>query len=187
MPKKPIDYNNTIIYKIVCNNLDIKDVYVGHTTDFTKRKHQHKNICNNVNSKSHNFKVYNSIRENGGWDNWSMIEIEKFECQDKNEATARERYWFETLKANLNGCFPTRSRKEYKEMHSDKIKLESKDYYKRNKEKILMKQSELYLCECGSEITRHKKANHFRSLKHITYCAKAKSKPQIIPDDDESI
>ena len=80
MPKKPIDYNNTIIYKIVCNNLDIKDVYVGHTTDFTKRKHQHKHICNNVNSKSHNFKVYNSIRENGGWDNWSMIEIEKFEC-----------------------------------------------------------------------------------------------------------
>ena len=40
------------------------------------------------------------IRENEGWNNWSMIEIEKYPCNDKNEACARERYWYELLNAN---------------------------------------------------------------------------------------
>ena len=35
------------IYKIVCNDLSITDCYVGHTTDFVKRKCNHKIICNN--------------------------------------------------------------------------------------------------------------------------------------------
>ena len=30
-----------------------------------------------------------------------MIEIEKFPCKDGNEARARERYWYEELKATL--------------------------------------------------------------------------------------
>jgi len=38
MPKKEIDYSNTIIYKIVCRDLNIKECYVGHTTNFTKQK-----------------------------------------------------------------------------------------------------------------------------------------------------
>ena len=40
------------------------------------------------------------IRKNGGWENWCMIEIEKYPCNDKNEAKARERYWLETLNYN---------------------------------------------------------------------------------------
>ena len=42
MPIQNIKYNNTLIYKIVCNDLNIKDVYVGHTTDFRRRKNCHK-------------------------------------------------------------------------------------------------------------------------------------------------
>ena len=42
MPRVPIDYSQTHFYKIVCRNTDIKDCYVGHTTDFTKRKNRHK-------------------------------------------------------------------------------------------------------------------------------------------------
>ena len=38
MPKDIIDYSKTVIYKIVCRNLDINTVYVGSTTDFTRRK-----------------------------------------------------------------------------------------------------------------------------------------------------
>jgi hypothetical protein len=26
--------------------------------------------------------VYSTIRENGGWNNWSMVEIEKYPCKD---------------------------------------------------------------------------------------------------------
>ena len=107
MPKKEIDYQNTIIYKIVCNDLNVKDVYVGHTTNFTKRKTRHKYDCINHNSKKRNLKVYETIRDNGGWENWSMIEIEKYNCNDCNEACSRERYWYELLNANLNMICPT--------------------------------------------------------------------------------
>ena len=37
MPRKAIDYSKTIIYKIQHEDND-ELLYVGHTTDFTKRK-----------------------------------------------------------------------------------------------------------------------------------------------------
>ena len=75
MPRKPIDYGNTHFYKIVCKDTNVKSLYVGHTTDFTKRKSQHKHLCCAENDKRYNVHVYEFIRENGGWDNWDMIEI----------------------------------------------------------------------------------------------------------------
>ena len=102
MPRKEIDYSKTVIYKIVCNDLNVKDVYVGHTTDFTKRKAQHKINCNNPDTKIYNLKVYQIIRDNEGWYNWSMIEIEKYPCLVNNEARARERYWYELLNGYQN-------------------------------------------------------------------------------------
>jgi hypothetical protein len=92
MPRKAMNYSKTVIYKLVCNNLEITDIYVGSTTNFKVRKNNHKSDCNNEKQKPYNQKKYITIRENGGWDNWSMIEIEKFPCNDDNEARARERY-----------------------------------------------------------------------------------------------
>ena len=77
MPRKQIDYSKTHFYKIVCKDTNIKDCYVGHTTDFTRRKSQHKHLCYAENDKGYNIYVYEFIRENGGWDNWNMVEIEK--------------------------------------------------------------------------------------------------------------
>jgi len=70
-----------------------------HTTNFIKRKAQHKSNCNNPNSESYNFKIYNTIRDNESFGNWSLIEIEKYPCNDINEACARERYYYELLNA----------------------------------------------------------------------------------------
>ena len=126
MPKNIIDYSNTVIYKIVCNNLDIKDVYVGHTTHFIKRKQRHKRCCTIPESKHYNLKVYQVIRENGNWDNWSMIEIEKYKCNDRNEAIARERYWYETLNSTMNTNYPSRSHREYLQTHKQEIAEKSK-------------------------------------------------------------
>ena len=102
MPIKPVDYSKTVIYKLVCNDLEITDIYVGSTTNFRNRKNQHKTNCNNEKGKKYKVKVYQTIRENGGWEKYSMIEIEKYPCKDKNEALARERHWLEELKAKLN-------------------------------------------------------------------------------------
>jgi hypothetical protein len=166
MPKLQIDYNNTIIYKIVCNDLNITDLYVGHTTQFTKRKNKHKSSCNNVNSKQYNQKVYSTIRENGGWNNWSMIEIEKYNCNDSNEATARERYWYETLESKLNMICPKRSKKECCEINKENYKINkdeiikrSKDYYIINKDKILKRKKE------NHEINKVKSKEYYENNK----------------------
>ena len=115
MPKHSINYQNTIIYKICCNDLDIHYTYVGHTTDFIKRKYHHKYTCNNKNnnnSNAYNVKVYQTIRENGGWENRSMIKLENYSCDDSQESKKRERYWYDKLNADLNMITPYLSDKE---------------------------------------------------------------------------
>jgi hypothetical protein len=102
MPKDFIDYSNTIIYKIYCNDNNVSDIYIGHTTNFIKRKYQHKILCNN----SKKLKIYDVIRENGGWENWSMIEIAKYKCQDATEARIREQEHYDLLKPTLNSVKP---------------------------------------------------------------------------------
>ena len=147
MPKQPINYENTIIYKLVCKNLNVKDLYVGHTTNFTKRKYQHHHNCTNPQNKHYNLFVYDFIRNNGGWDNWDMIEVEKFSCKDIYEATKRERYWYEDLKATLNVNTPIITAEErkdycktymikYREEHKEEIEQKQKEYNKTHKEEI---------------------------------------------------
>lgn len=136
MPKKAIDYSKCVFYKIVCRDLAIKDLYVGHTTQFTKRKASHKTKCHNINSPSHHFKVYQFIRDNGGWTNWEMIEIEKRSCIDIQEATKIEREWVENLNANLNCQVPSRTKKEYALETKDRFKEAKKEYREENKELI---------------------------------------------------
>ena len=103
MPKEHIDYSNTIIYKIYCIDETIKDIYVGHTTHFIQRKYQHKLLCNNLKNV---LKIYKIIRENGGWDNWNMVEIAKYNCNDSTEARIKEQLHYEELNASLNSCPP---------------------------------------------------------------------------------
>jgi hypothetical protein len=97
MPKTKTDYLKTVMYKIVCNDITIKDVYVGSTTSFTHRKSTHKTA-----SKGERSKFYQFIRDNGGWDNFSMILIEEYPCKTSLEKLARERYWIEKLGPTLN-------------------------------------------------------------------------------------
>lgn len=197
MPRKEIDYSNTIIYKLCCKNPEITDIYVGHTTDFTKRKCKHKHCCNNENSPNHNFNVYKFIRDNGNWDNWDMVMIEQYPCQNKLEAERKEREYIETLNANLNKVIPTRTRKEWINEHKDEITEYKKIYYENNKEeiseknkiyreenveqirerkkkyreenkqKIKEKYSQKIECECGLTYTSIHRLRHRRSNKHL--------------------
>jgi hypothetical protein len=167
MPHKEIDYSKTIIYKIVCNDLAVTDCYVGHTTDFICRKAAHKMECNKENHKQYNYKIYQTIRANGGWDNWSMIEIEKYPCQVHNEATARERYWYETLNANMNTYVPSRTKKEYNKTNIDK--------YRNIKKKYIEKNNLTIDCECGGKYKHYHKNNHIKTLRHIGHLKKINS------------
>ena len=55
------------IYKLVCNDVEIKERYVGSTTNMKVRKNQHKSVCNNPNSEKYNIYLYQFIRENGNF------------------------------------------------------------------------------------------------------------------------
>jgi hypothetical protein len=183
MPKTPVDYSKTKIYKIVCNDLAVKELYVGNTTDFVKRRHSHKNNCINHSSKHFNCKVYQYIRDNGGWDNWNMILIEDYPCNNKLEAERQERHWFETLNATLNTNFPSRNYNEWKQDNREHFLNYQKEYYEENKEHRLKQCSNRYfsnkealnsyynekiLCACGSYTSRRNKARHEKSQTHIT-------------------
>jgi hypothetical protein len=106
MPKVEIDYSNTIIYKIYCKDSTIKELYIGHTTNFVQRKHAHKQSCINEKSSNHQCKLYKVIRENGGWYNWRMEIINFFNCKDHYEAKIKEQEYFESLNATLNSIEP---------------------------------------------------------------------------------
>ena len=56
-----------------------------------------------------------------------MIEIEKYACNDGNEARSRERYYYNLLNANLNSHRPLTTKEERKQ---DKKEHRQKESYK---------------------------------------------------------
>ena len=140
MPRQPIDYSNTMCYKIVSNDLEVKDCYVGHTTNFRKRKNQHKTVCYNEKRQEYNQKLYVFIREHGGWDAFSMILLEETGCSSHLDALRRERELIEQLQATLNHVVPTRTRKEYHDKYytdnKEAIHEKHRTYREENKDKL---------------------------------------------------
>jgi len=169
MPKTIMDYGKTIMYKIVCKDLTIKDCYVGHTTDLTKRKYAHKFSCNNEKDKKHNLKIYKIIRETGGWDNWTMLLVEKFPCKDKHEACKKEREIIEQLGANLNAEDDNQELTQKQLNYLEEKNNYHKQRYQRNKAEIIEIYKEKIEC-----IFCHKLRSKWNMTRHIKTC---KSKP----------
>jgi hypothetical protein len=140
------------MYKLCCLDPNIPDEYVGSTTNFKNRKATHKRNCKNSNRIEYNYKVYQFIRANGNWFNWTMVQIEPYPCNSNREAEAREEYWRKELKSTLNmiKAFTTKEErldkqkeyqkeyiKEYYEKKIDVIKEQKKEWYENNKDEIL--------------------------------------------------
>lgn len=195
MPKQPIDYSKCIIYKIVSNNPEVREIYVGSTTDFKSRKNQHKKHSQYEND---NIKLYKTIRDNGGWDNYSMIPIIEYPCENRIQLLIKEEEYRKEFNAELNmfKCYvglPKKEyikeytkenvekilekQKEYREKNADKLNEKSKSYYNENKEKINEKMKHNYnknkekinekiICECGITHLKRIKSSHIKSKFH---------------------
>jgi len=96
-----------------------------------------------------------------------LIEIEKYSCNDSNEAKARERYWYEQLNANLNSVCPIRTKDENKMINNqlvkkyylsniDKMLEYHKQYYEKNREFL----TKTINCECGGKYSHPNKKRH---------------------------
>ena len=86
-----------IIYKLFSPNSN--SFYIGSTTkELKQRLSKHKN-------KSHECpkrKVYKHILENGGFENWAIIELYRFHTDDNIERRLCEQSYIDDLKPDLN-------------------------------------------------------------------------------------
>jgi hypothetical protein len=187
MSPHAINYSNTIFYRIVCNDLNITDCYIGHTTNFISRKRNHKKDCNSEISPKYNYKLYQFIRDNGGWNNWSMIMIEQISCKDFIEASKIEREFIEKYKSNLNSNNPSKiiTKEETINKPIDEpineniikniidenmniLKDYNKNYYNNNIDKRKEYNKKLFYCDCCKKnISICGKSSHLKSKNHI--------------------
>jgi hypothetical protein len=126
-------YENTTIYKICCNDKNITNTYVGLTINFKNRKRTHELACNNLKKG----KLYDFIRNNGGWSNWEMEVLENCACINRKEAGLREQYWFESLNSNLNNNHPSRTSDKWYEDNKERL-LELQRIWRTNKKNNLL-------------------------------------------------
>ena len=85
------------IYRIECNDKEIKEIYIGSTCNLYRRKKGHKH-----DSKTRTSKVYNFINKNGGWDNWTFVVEEETETLSTDERLLIEQTYIELLEPELN-------------------------------------------------------------------------------------
>ena len=157
---------NYIIYKIVCD--DLPDfIYVGSTSDFNYRKRKHRQNSKDENCKAYNYKLYTTINENGGWENWRMIQINQVPNITRREAEAVEQEYSVELKANLNDkrafLFPE-VKKELKAIRAKRY-----NESELGKETTKARASIRYVCDCGKEICVVEKNRHNKSQFHLNY------------------
>jgi len=176
MPRLPIDYSRTVIYRISCNELP-DFIYIGSTTNFVKRKNTHK--CYSTTSEC---KLYQTIRENGGWDNWRITIIEEYpDCKNNIEQRIREQKWIDELNGNLNTNKAYTSKEERKEQkkehreqnkeHDKQYRIEHKNdkyeydkqYRQQNKEKIVEDKKEY--CKQNREKIAQQRKEHYEQNK----------------------
>ena len=166
MPKTKIDYSNGTIYKIVCKDPNVKDCYVGSTTNLKQRKAQHRACCKSSNRKNNKYPVYQCMRENGGRDNWDIVEIEKYPCNGYEELHKRERYWLETLGATLNVSIPSRTKKQWHEEYIEHGREYQKQYSIEHRDKRLEYAKKVYENN-KIEISNYKKKQYEKNKEKV--------------------
>ena len=155
------DYKNAKIYKLWSPEGD--DIYIGSTTKYLstrKAQHKYKYDKNTITCKSSIlYEKYNDVR----------IELlECFPCENKDELNKKENEHIRSNKC-VNVKQEGRTHKEWCEDNKESHKLWKHNYYEENKKKQLTKVAELYVCECGKELTIGKKPRHEKTKFHLNY------------------
>jgi len=182
------DFTYAKVYKIV-NDVD-DEVYVGHTCKqyLSQRfaNHKYKYNSNNEIARTSCKSFYDHIRKIG-FGHFSIELIETVKCSTIDELKAREGHWIREI-GTLNKCITGRTSQEYridnKSILNEKARIKTSEYrklnhekakacqrkhYNENKNKILEKRKEQFVCGCGLSLLKINKACHERSNKHQTW------------------
>ena len=105
------------IYTITCKDPFILDSYVGRTTMNPKQRFSnHKSL-----SLKSDRRLYKTINQYGGIDNWEFTIIEEGLILDYDVSKEREEYYCNKLKPTLNINIPNRSIKQWR--------IDKREYY----------------------------------------------------------
>jgi len=185
-------YSQIHIYKIYCKDPKITHFYIGSTSNLYSRTALHKSKLKH----GCNYKLYDFMRLNGGWDNWDIAILETRKNQTSKEKLTLEKYYFDTFNPLLNTHKCGRTHKQYVKDNYNKILLQrynnrlkhlekrreknrekysnnkkelikrSQDHYKKNKEKIKERNQFKLNCLCGEQITLGSRKKHLKSKNH---------------------
>ena len=93
-----IDYNRTVYYQFYHKyNPDTTLNYIGATTNIYNRTYYHKKACTMPEHPHYNDKLYQRIRDNGGWNDWILMVLENYPAKNKIEQDERLVFWSKTV------------------------------------------------------------------------------------------
>ena len=119
------------IYEIKSIDKSITGTYIGSCWDMKRRLKSHKDKVNNKTYRGYNYPLYRYIRENGGFDNFEMIEIDSGECEDKRELECAEQFYID-MSGGIENLLNDRDALEDKQKRKEKNNIAAKQIHKRN-------------------------------------------------------
>ena len=178
-----MSYSKGKIYRLVCNNTGQQ--YIGSTIQsLSQRLGNHKAAYKAFleGKPTDKLTAFSILSEN----NFEMILIEEYPCENKNQLERRERYFIQTMFC-LNKNKPEQTREErieyhqqYRKDHKDEILKSKIDYRQKHKEEIAKSKIDyrqkhkeeitaLTRCECGGHYQHKSRSTHFKTIKHTSY------------------
>jgi group I intron endonuclease len=159
------DFSKAKIYKITNDYND--EVYIGSTCDtLNKRLSKHKGDANDTNKNKNRlfYKLMNEI----GFERFRIDLIENYPCEDRYALRQREGYWIRqlgTLNLKIAGRESEEYHKDYYEKNKNKILEYHKNYHENNKTKILEYHKKYN--EENKEMIKDKKRQYYQETKEI--------------------
>lgn len=156
-----------VIYKIVCKDLNVKEIYLGMTINFNVIRNTYKYIYNNRLRLKPNMNLFNYIFLHGGFDNFLIEIIKIYNCENVKEANIFKRQHYNELQPTLNKNRPSISREE--------IFIYQRDYHTENKielkNKLANKRQNMCrnVCYCGKSYTQNNFTNHCKTEFHLSH------------------
>ena len=166
--RKPMNYQNGKIYKIVCNITN--KIYVGSTCKprLCDRLGQHRAMYKRYLSGISESRYTSFDILKGG--DYSIVLLELCPCESKEELLKKEREYIEKLDC-VNKFIPGRTMQEWMNDNKEKIKEKNKVYWENNKEKlsekykVYRKNNKEKLSEKNKEYLKEYRVNNKEKIK----------------------
>ena len=200
------------IYKVV--DIAYSKCYIGSTCEkLCRRFARHKSSYAQYLKGNHNKNRCFSLFDEFGIENCKIELVEYFPCDTKEQLRQREGFHIknttclnkyiagrthqEHYQDNIEHC-NSMSKKNYQEnrdryiemaklnhiQNKEKHNNDSKKYYQKKKDVILLKRSEVIICGCGSNYTFSHKARHFNCKKHQNWLKQQESEEEPLQQSD---